>query len=140
MVEATWAWVSLWAQAAGGAAAKPAAGGPPPSFVDQFLTSPALPFLAIGVLAYFLFIRPESRRRAEFQRLLGNLKKNDRVITAGGIYGTIVNINKDSEDVTLKIDDSNNVRIRVLRSAISRVVAAEGGEESSSASGGGSAN
>lgn len=138
MVEETWAWVSLWAQAAPGAAAGPAKGGPPPSFFEQFLSSPAMPFLAIGILAYFLFIRPESKRRAEFQRLLGNLKKNDRVITAGGIYGTIVNINKDSEDVTLKIDDSNNVRIRVLRSAISRVVASEGGDESASASGGGS--
>lgn len=135
MVEATWAWVTLWAQTAGGAAAKPPAGGPAPGGLEQFLQSPALPFLAIGVLAYFLFIRPESRRRAEFQKLLGSLKKNDRVITAGGIYGTIVNINKDADDVTLKIDDSNNVRIRVLRSAISRVVTSEGGEESSASSG-----
>jgi len=138
MVDATWDWVSLWAQAAGNAAAKAPAGGAGSSGLQQFLASPALPFLAIGVLAYFLFIRPESRRRAEFQRLLGNLKKNDLVVTAGGIYGTIVNISKDSDDVTLKIDDGNNVRIRVLRSAISRVVSADSGEKSSSAAGGGS--
>jgi len=143
MVEATWAWVSLWAQAAGGAAAKAPAGGQGPSGaapggLEQFLSSPALPFLAIGVLAYFLFIRPESKRRAEFQRLLGNLKKNDLVVTAGGIYGTIVNISKDSDDVTLKIDDGNNVRIRVLRSAISRVVSDDSGDKSSASSSGAS--
>ncbi|MFO0867689.1 MAG: preprotein translocase subunit YajC [Pirellulales bacterium] len=88
----------------------------------QFLLGPALPFVMIALLAWLMFFRPEGRRRAEFAKLLAGLKKNDRVLTAGGLYGTIVNAPKDSEDVTLKIDEAGNVRVRVLRTAITRVV------------------
>ncbi|MEL7500454.1 MAG: preprotein translocase subunit YajC [Planctomycetota bacterium] len=54
--------------------------------------------------------------------LLANLKKNDRVITAGGIVGTVVNYRSDSEYVTLRVDDSTNARIQVLATSIFRVV------------------
>ena len=54
--------------------------------------------------------------------MLNNLKKNDQVITAGGIYGTVVNAASGSEDITLRIDESSNTRMRVLRSAVSRVI------------------
>lgn len=100
----------------------------------QFLLGPALPFLMIGVLAWLMFFRPEGRRRAEYTKLLEGLKKNDRVLTAGGIYGTVVNVQKGSDDVTLKIDDSNNVRIRVLRTAITRVVSSEEGDQAANTS------
>lgn len=80
------------------------------------------PMIAIGLLFYFLIARPERKRKAEMQEMLGNLKKNDRVVTVGGLFGVVVNVNKDGEDVTIRIDDSNNTRLRVLRSAISRVV------------------
>lgn len=127
-MELSWATelAPLWAQAA-------KAGEP--NGLMQFLSGPALPFIMIGVLAWLMFFRPESKRRAEFQKLLEGLKKNDRVITAGGIYGTIVNVQQGSDDVTLRIDDSANVRIRVLRTSITRVLsgdesAAEGGKGS----------
>ena len=80
------------------------------------------PMIMIGLLFYFLIARPERKRKAEMQDMLGNLKKNDRVVTVGGLYGVVVNVSKDAEDVTLRIDDSNNTRLRVLRSAISRVI------------------
>ena len=80
-----------------------------------------LPFLPILVLFWLLLIRPEKRKQAEMRKLLDNLKKNDGVVTIGGIYGVIVNASKGSEYVTLKIDESNNTKIRVLRTAISRV-------------------
>jgi preprotein translocase subunit YajC len=80
------------------------------------------PMIMIGLLFYFLIARPERKRKAEMEDMLGNLKKNDRVITAGGLYGVVVSVSKDAEDVTLRIDDSNNTRLRVLRSAISRVI------------------
>lgn len=83
---------------------------------------PLLPWIAIGVLFYMMLLRPERRKRAELDRMLKNLKKNDRVVTIGGIFGTIVQASQDAEDVTLKIDESNNTRIRVLRSSISRVI------------------
>ncbi|MBC8350942.1 MAG: preprotein translocase subunit YajC [Planctomycetes bacterium] len=85
-----------------------------------------LPFVAIAVLFYFMLIRPERRKRADTASMLDNMKKNDRVVTIGGIHGVVVNIQKDSDDVTLRIDDSSNTKMRVLRSAISRIVTDDG--------------
>jgi preprotein translocase subunit YajC len=80
------------------------------------------PFIIIGILFYMMLIRPERRKRADLERMLGNLKKNDRVITIGGIYGTIVNAPQGSKEVTIKVDESSNTRLRVLRSSISQVL------------------
>ena len=79
-----------------------------------------LPWLAIGVLFYMMLLRPERRKRAELEVMLSNLKKNDRIVTAGGIHGTVVNAATGSAEVTLRIDDNNNTRIRVTRSSIAR--------------------
>jgi len=68
------------------------------------------------LLLYFIMIRPQKKKEQERLRMLDNLKKNDRVLTSGGIYGIITGI-KDNE-VTLKIDEDNNVKIRLSRSAI----------------------
>lgn len=86
-----------------------------------------LPFLLIGVLFYFMLIAPERKKRKEMQVLLDNVKKNDQVVTIGGICGTVVNASPGSSVVTLRVDDGNNTRIRVLRSAIARVGAPDEG-------------
>lgn len=83
------------------------------------------PFLAIIVLFYLLMIRPERRKRAELTAMLQNLKKNDRVVTIGGIYGTIVNAQKDLDEVTVRVDESTNTKLRMQRSAIARVLASD---------------
>jgi len=82
------------------------------------------PFIVIGVMFYLLLIRPERRKRAEVNQMLDNLKKNDHVVTIGGIFGVVVNAQKGSEDITIRVDDSNNTRLRILRSAVSRVTSA----------------
>lgn len=91
-----------------------------------------LPFVIIGILFYVMLVRPERRKRAELDNMLKELKKNDRVVTIGGIFGTVVQASPDSDDVTLKIDESNNTRIRVLRSSISRVLTTDSGTEAKS--------
>ncbi len=80
------------------------------------LTPLLFPMLAIGFLWYFLLFRPQRREQQRRDDLLKELKKNDRVVTLGGIIGTIANISQDGKDVTLRVDD--NTRIRVLRSSI----------------------
>lgn len=90
---------------------------------------PLILMLVIGTMFYFLLIRPERRKRREADRMLDSLKKNDKVVTIGGIHGVVVNVAKGSEDVTIRVDDSNNTRLRILRSAISRVIGTEGSEE-----------
>lgn len=86
-----------------------------------------LPFIAIAVIFYFLLIRPQRREQANRDAMLSALKKNDRVVTIGGMIGTVANISADGQEVTLKVDD--NTRIRMIRSAIQRVMASEGEEE-----------
>lgn len=78
--------------------------------------------MIIGVVFYFMILRPESRRRADQEQMHKGLKKNDRVITIGGIYGTVVNAQQDQDDVTIKVDESTNTRLRVTRSSIQTVL------------------
>jgi preprotein translocase subunit YajC len=88
------------------------------------LLGPLFPFLMIAVLFYLLMIRPERRKRAELAEMLRNLKKNDRVVTIGGIFGTVLTAGKDSDEVTLKVDESTNTKLRMQRNAIARVLSA----------------
>ena len=81
-----------------------------------------LPFLAIGVLFYFLMIRPQRRQKQQQRDMLGAMKKNDRVVTIGGIKGTIANIQREADEVTLKIDESSGTKLRLQISAIARVI------------------
>jgi preprotein translocase subunit YajC len=97
------------------------------------LTNAMFPLIIIFVLFYFMLIRPERRRKAEMARMLENLKNKDRVVTAGGIKGVIVNVQQNSDEVTLRVDENTNTKLRVLRSSIARVIRdddAEGGGES----------
>lgn len=75
-----------------------------------------LPFILMFVLLYVLIIRPQRKKEQERLKMLQNINKNDRVLTSGGIYGIVMNI-KDNE-VTLKIDETTNTKIRLARSAI----------------------
>jgi preprotein translocase subunit YajC len=97
--------------------------GAPPG--GGLLSSPLTLIVILGVMFYLLVLRPESRRRAEMQKLLQNIKKNDEVVTVGGIYGVVVNAPQDSEFIWLRLDESTNTRVKVLRSSISRVLTAE---------------
>jgi preprotein translocase subunit YajC len=102
--------------AAGGAAA-PGAGG----ITDMLFSSYALPLGAMLLLMYFMLLRPEQKKRKEVEQTLGNLKKNDHIVTIGGICGTVVNISPGSTYITIKVDESNNTRLKILRSAVARV-------------------
>jgi preprotein translocase subunit YajC len=82
-----------------------------------------MPIVMIGVLFYLLIVRPEKRKQSDVAKMQGNLKKNDHVVTAGGILGVVVNASQGVNEVTLRVDD--NTRIRVLRSSILRVVSAD---------------
>jgi preprotein translocase subunit YajC len=81
------------------------------------------------VLFYFMMMRPQQRERAKMQEMLDKLKKNDRVLLRSGIVGTIVNIQKDSPYATVRIDEGNNTKVRVLRATIEKVLTAEDVDE-----------
>ena len=83
-----------------------------------------VPIAAIFLVFYFLVIAPASKQRRQTQAMLSSLKKGDRVLTSGGIYGTIQGV--EAEVVYLKI--AENVKVKVARSAISGVVAPDSTE------------
>ncbi|RLS29822.1 MAG: preprotein translocase subunit YajC [Planctomycetota bacterium] len=81
-----------------------------------------LPFLLVGFFAWTLLYKPERERMKRQQDLLAGLKKNDRVLTSAGIYGTVANVDRDAGRVTLKVDDAANVKIQVALSTIATVL------------------
>ena len=70
------------------------------------------------VLMYFLLFRGPRKKQQQHKQMVQSLQKNDRVRTIGGIIGTVVDIKDD--EITLKIDESNNTKIKVIPSAIGR--------------------
>jgi preprotein translocase subunit YajC len=101
----------VWAQDAGGPpAAAPSAGS------GGMLVS-FLPFVLIFVVFYFLLILPQQRKQKKHKALLEALKKGDRVLTTGGLLGTVAALNKDV--VTIQVAD--NVRIKVRREYIAEL-------------------
>lgn len=84
------------------------------------------PILMGAMLLYFLMMtRPKANAPAKTPELLASLKKNDQIVTAGGILGTVVNYRSDAEYVTIRIDDSSNTRMQVLANSIVRVLSPE---------------
>jgi preprotein translocase subunit YajC len=77
-----------------------------------------VPFILIAVVAWFLLIRPMKRQEQERQAMVSSLKKNDKVLTTSGIYGTVVGISETEDEITVKVDD--NVRLRMLKSSVAR--------------------
>ena len=69
-----------------------------------------LPFILIGLIFYFLIIRPQSNQRKKHDLMLKNIKKGDKIITRGGIYGKIVNFQgKNNNKVTLEVSPNNKI-------------------------------
>ena len=76
-------------------------------------------FLALMfVLMYMILFRGPRKKQQQHKQMIQSLSKNDRIQTIGGIIGTVVDIRDD--EITLKIDESNNTKIKIIRSAIGR--------------------
>ncbi len=81
----------------------------------------------IFVLFYFMIIMPQRKRQKAVEEMLNNLKMGDRVVTTGGVYGSIVSLREDKRTVQLKISENPVVRIEIARNSIAGLQ--EGGEE-----------
>jgi preprotein translocase subunit YajC len=93
-----------WAQATGAAAA----GG------EQTLLTTIVPLAAIFAVFYFLLIRPQTKKAKEHSQMLSELKRNDEIVTTGGIIGRITELG----DKVVTIELAPNVRVRMERSQI----------------------
>lgn len=108
--------VWLFAEAAEGAGDGKAA----PGADGMFPIVPSM--IAIFVLFYFMIMRPQKRKDAEHKALLAAIKKNDRVVTIGGIYGVVTNVVREADRVTIKVDEATNTKIDVTFGSIARVI------------------
>ncbi|MFQ5902536.1 MAG: preprotein translocase subunit YajC [Candidatus Binatia bacterium] len=79
------------------------------------------PLILVFVIFYFLLIRPQQKKAKEHREMLERLKKNDEVITGGGVYGKVVALT----DSVVTLEVAPNVRIRVSRPQISQLVKGE---------------
>lgn len=98
-----------WAQGAAGAAA-----GPP-------IWIQLLPFAGLFAVFYFLIIRPQQQKQSQHTAMLANLKRNDEIVTSGGLYGRVIQLSDDV--VTVEI--APNVKVRISRPQIASVVTAK---------------
>lgn len=87
------------------------AGQPPPVFWTTML-----PILMMGLILYFFILRPQRQKERHRLDLLASLKKNDRVITGGGLHGVVVSVKE--KEVILQIDETKDVKVRVEKDAI----------------------
>lgn len=81
------------------------------------MVSTLIMFGAIFAIFYFMIIRPQQKKAKEKETLLGALKKGDKVVTSGGMHGSIAGL----DDKTCLIDFGNNVKIKFERSAVATV-------------------
>jgi preprotein translocase subunit YajC len=79
-----------------------------------------LPLILIFAVFYFLLIRPQQKKMKDHRAMLQALKRNDKVVTGGGIVGTITKVRDDSDEIEVEI--AAGVRILVLRGTIGSVV------------------
>lgn len=75
-------------------------------------------FGLIFVIFYFMIIRPQQKRQKERQKMLESLEKGDKIITAGGIYGTVVGI----EEKTVLVQIADNVKVKIDRGTLGNVL------------------
>ncbi len=103
-------------QAADANSPGPAGPKPPPSFFEQYGM-----FLLLGVVLVFFLMTSRSRKKQESKRkeMINNMKKGDRVTTIGGIIGTIIEVKEN--EIVVKVDEQNNVRMHFVPSAIHTV-------------------
>ena len=93
-----------------------------------------LPIILIFVVFYFLLIRPQQKKMKQHREMLGQVKRGDRVLTGGGIIGTVTKVKEDTEEVTVEIADG--IKVDVLRGTISDVFTSNTGDAKTAGKGG----
>jgi preprotein translocase subunit YajC len=94
-----------------------APGGGPPTWFTW------MPFILLIVIFYVFLIRGRQKEQKKRKEMLALIKKNDRVMTIGGIIGTVVTVKED--EVVLKVDEAANVKLTFIRGSIQKVVSEE---------------
>ncbi len=89
-----------------------------------------LPYLLIiGLWGYLLLFRPQQQQERKRKEMIAALKKNDKILTSAGIYGTVVSVDTDQDRVMVRVDDDRGVKLAFSKTAIARVLEAAAEKE-----------
>lgn len=77
-----------------------------------------LPMILIFAIMYFLIFRPQAKKQKQHQAMINEIKKGDKIVTAGGIHGTVAGVKDKEKTLIVKIDD--NVKVELSRSSVAR--------------------
>jgi preprotein translocase subunit YajC len=83
-----------------------------------------LMLLPIPFLFYFMIWLPQQQQEKKRRAMIEALKKNDKIVTSGGVYGTVISVDPTQEKVVLRIDDDKGVKMTLTRSSVARVLEA----------------
>lgn len=82
-----------------------------------------LPYvLVLALWGYFLLFRPQQQQEKKRREMISRLKKNDKVITNSGMYGTVVSVDNDQDRIVLRVDDDRGVKLTFSKTAVGRVL------------------
>ena len=85
------------------------------------MISTVIMFGAIFLIFYFMIIRPQQKRAKERDKMLANIQKGDKIVTSGGVHGTIAGI----EEKTILLDVGDKVKLKIERSAVTTIISAK---------------
>ena len=91
------------------------------------LVSLLIPMGVMFLIIYFLVLYPQKKKQKEMQKMLSEIKKNDRVVTIGGIHGIVKLVSE--KEVVLTVDDSNKTRMTFSRDAVARIIYEKSAED-----------
>jgi preprotein translocase subunit YajC len=77
----------------------------------------------VGV--YFLILMPQQRLEKQRRKMMSSIKKNDRILTSGGIYGVVVSVDPAQDRLTVRVDDEKGVKLTIAKSSVSQVLASD---------------
>jgi len=100
---------------------------PPSDGGDQNPFIQLIPLVLIFVIFYFFLIRPQQKKQKDREKVLESVKKGDKVVTIGGIHGTVAGIDTEKKTVLVQVTDS--LKLKFEKSAISTVEKSEAGEK-----------
>lgn len=98
----------------------------------QTLLSMAPAILIIMLLYTFMIAKPQQREQKKREELIKAIKKNDRVITSGGVFGVVTSVQAENNEVTIRIDEKNDTKMRMQLSSIARVLVSDEASETKS--------
>ncbi|HEX4132045.1 MAG TPA: preprotein translocase subunit YajC [Pirellulales bacterium] len=82
-------------------------------------------FLPLLLLWIFLLERPRRKQMAQREQMLKGIKKNDRVLTNSGIYGVVTNVQTDVNEITIRVDEASNTKLRMTLGSIDRILSSD---------------